>query len=43
MLAVPSVVVNYLLNPRHSGFGELVAGAKEVGFQPDTRLEIVPP
>jgi RES domain-containing protein len=42
VLAVPSVVVprewNYLLNPGHPGYERLVAGAKEVNFEPDVRL-----
>jgi len=42
VLAVPSVVVprewNYLLNPGHPGYERLVAGAREVNFEPDVRL-----
>ena len=42
VLAVPSAVVprewSYLLNPDHQDFGRLVAGAKEVSFEPDVRL-----
>lgn len=41
-LAVPSVVIprelNYLLNPGHPGFPDLVASATEIGFRPDGRL-----
>jgi hypothetical protein len=29
---------NYLLNPGHPGYERLVAGAKEVNFEPDVRL-----
>jgi RES domain-containing protein len=42
VLAVPSVVVpqerNYLLNPEHPGFAEVVATAVRVDYQPDSRL-----
>ena len=42
VLAVPSAVVprewSYLLNPDHQDFECLVAGAKEVSFEPDVRL-----
>ena len=41
-LAVPSVVVprevNYMLNPAHPGFAEVVAGAQRVLFAFDERL-----
>lgn len=41
-LAIPSVVVprelNYMLNPAHSLFAEIVSAAEPLTFQPDPRL-----
>ncbi|MCE7509614.1 RES family NAD+ phosphorylase [Alloalcanivorax xenomutans] len=41
-LAVPSVVVprerNYLLNPAHPQFQDVIIRAREIAFQPDARL-----
>lgn len=41
-LEVPSVIVpresNYMINPNHPGFSDLVASAIELPFEPDPRL-----